>query len=100
MSWTSAAKACIFLSPHMARLNVVPFPIEVKSKVKGSGQECPLHTGNYLPHLRNFLLQQRASVAVGFFFGSQDYGGGDAVAGFHVEEADALGVAAGFADGF
>ena len=43
---------------------------------------------------------QRASVAVGFFFWSQYYGGGYAVAGFHVEEADALGVAAGFADGF
>jgi hypothetical protein len=41
-----------------------------------------------------------ASVAVGFFFWGQDYGCGYAVAGFHVQEADALGVAAGFADGF
>jgi hypothetical protein len=33
-----------------ARLNVVPFPVRVKGKikikVKGSGQECPLHTVN------------------------------------------------------
>ena len=49
---------------------------------------------------RHLLLQQRASVAVGFFFRSQDYGGGYPVAGLHLQEADALGVAAGFADGF
>lgn len=51
------------------------------------------------PH--NHLLNQRASVgAVWFFFGSDDYCGGYAVAGFEVQQADALGVAAGFADGF
>src|SRR5580658_9166070 len=51
--------------------------------------------------LRRFwLLKQRASVAIGFFFRGQDYGGGYAVTGFHVQEANALGVAAGFADGF
>ena len=49
---------------------------------------------------RHLLLKQRASVAVGFFFRSQDYGGGYPVAGLHLQEADALGVAAGFADGF
>ena len=46
------------------------------------------------------LLNQRASVAaVWFFFGGDDYGGGYAVAWLQVQEADALGVAAGFADG-
>src|SRR5208337_2729364 len=51
-------------------------------------------------NLKEQLLQQRASVAVWFFFWGQDYGGGYPVAGLQVEEADALGVAAGFADGF
>jgi len=47
------------------------------------------------------LLNQRASVgAVGFLFWGDDYGGGYAVAGFEVQQAHALGVAAGFADGF
>ncbi len=47
------------------------------------------------------LLNQRASVAtVRFFFWSDHYCGGYAVAGFEVKQADALGVAAGFADGF
>jgi hypothetical protein len=49
--------------------------------------------------LCNWLLQQ-ASVGGRFFFWGQDYGGGYAVAGFHVEEADALRVAADLADGF
>jgi hypothetical protein len=45
------------------------------------------------------LLNQRASVgAIWFGLGGQDYGGGYAVAGFHVEESDALGVSARFAD--
>src|SRR5258706_3148393 len=60
-------------------------------------------TSNSLPFeiLSTFLLlQQRASVAVGLFFGGQDHGGGHAVAGFHVQEADALRIAAGLADGF
>ena len=50
-----------------------------------------------MPHK---ITDQRASVAaVGFGFGSDDYCCRDAVAGFHLQEADALGVAAGFADG-
>ncbi len=45
-----------------------------------------------------FLLQQ-ASVGGWFFFWGQHYRGGYLVAGLHVQEADALGVAAGFANG-
>jgi hypothetical protein len=57
------------------------------------GQECPRPTIN--------LLNQRASIAaVWFFFGGDDDGGGYAVAGFEVQQANALRVAAGFADGF
>ena len=57
------------------------------------GQECPRPTIN--------LLNQRASIAaVRFFLWGNDYCGGYAVAGLEVQQADALRVAAGFADGF
>jgi hypothetical protein len=42
MNWPSAAKAHILVEGNMARLKVVPFPVTIK----GSGQECVLHTGN------------------------------------------------------
>jgi hypothetical protein len=47
---------------------------------------------------RGGLLDQRASVAVGFFFWRDYYRSGYAVAWFQLEETDTLGVAAGFAD--
>jgi|GEM_PF-5002674 hypothetical protein len=59
------------------------------------GQECPRHA------ITTNLLNQRASIAaVWFFFGGDDDGGGHAVAGFEVQQANALRVAAGFADRF
>jgi hypothetical protein len=40
-----AAEAVPFQdSAFAARLKAVPFPVKIKVKVKGSGQECPLHT--------------------------------------------------------
>src|ERR1700757_4194489 len=45
------------------------------------------------------LLDQRAAIAaVGLFFWRDHYGCGYAVAGFHLQQPYALGVAAGFAD--
>ncbi len=47
------------------------------------------------------LLQKRSLFGLGFgFFWGDDYGGGYFVLGFEVEELDALGAAAGGADGF
>ncbi len=47
------------------------------------------------------LLQERSLFGLGFgFFWGDDYGGGYFVLGFEVEELDALGAAAGGADGF
>jgi len=43
------------------------------------------------PRPHDSLLDQRASVAVRFFFWGDYYGGGYAVAGLQVQEADALG---------
>ena len=42
---------------------------------------------------------QQSWLVVLQFFGRNDYGGGDLVFGLEVEEADALGGAAGGADG-
>ncbi len=33
-----------WLGADVARVELVPFPINIKIKVRGSGQECPLHT--------------------------------------------------------
>src|SRR5271170_1723416 len=79
----------------------------------GSGSRCPMNIGDSpnsqqatevkASNLRSRppLLQQRAPVAaIWLFFWRQHYGRGYAVAGFQVQEADALRVAAGLADGF
>src|SRR5579872_5970633 len=60
----------------------------------GSYQTHPLQDTQWIP-----LLNQRASVAaIRFGVWGQHHRGGYAVAGLQVQEADALGVAAGFAD--
>ena len=58
-----------------------------------------MRRGRSRPRPQAQLLNQRASVrALGGRVGGDDYGCGYAVAGFHVQQADTLGDAAGFAD--
>src|SRR5947209_2992702 len=78
----SGAKArALFFESVTARLNVVPFPVKIESKLKGSGRGRLLHTTRTAPNHR--LLKQSASVAVRLFFWFQDARRGYAVAGLH-----------------
>ena len=49
----SAAEAGLSLRANCGTAEAVPFPVNIKVKVKSSGQECPLHTGKgkqQVPH--------------------------------------------------
>ena len=69
-------------------------PLALSIRGKRLGRVARLHTSQK-------LLNQRSAISpIRLFFRRDDYCRGYAVAGLHVQQADALGVAPGFANRF